>query len=485
MVDVDSEPIRNVRKRSESPVPLPVWPKPLMRGHVASQVEKLQQSIKQSSSIKSPMRTRIMTSDPNIITSFPKSSPKVIVKHDPQFVSQVKIRDIETENGGKLGKENLSYIQEEEEDEKSVKSTTSSCCEASLTMDEKYVQAIQISAMEKPKSPPVKKLSRNVPRDDLEDSIVTEALLQFTDTVRNSNSPTNSGSFAELDNTNGINFPDLKKKEDMDKVIRELTNAVMKSKNVTTLTRAMQNKEHGKNGSLSSSSSKGAGSRRNNRLRNSIRTLRSISRGSKGIEVMKSLWQQTGMKTNGRKLLVDSLSEGSDSSSDGKPSSPPYRSVLVVSRTTSSGSTTATYAEVYHGPNSGISKGDGESSSSSDDSSTKRKTVQFRESSRKPSHLKNPKFVYDQKVPVRSLSKENLSLNGDPLILNAQSLTEEAKGRNRNHWETYYGITNELRNDINKKRQVQQSLYNTPYYDYRREQSKVCYLIIRINITAI
>ena len=66
---------------------------------------------------------------------------------------------------------------------------------------------------------------------------------------------------------------------------------------------------------------------------------------------------QTGMKTNGgRKLLVASVehlttdggcspvSSGSGSGDSG----PPYRSVLVVSRTMSGGSsTTATYAEVY------------------------------------------------------------------------------------------------------------------------------------------
>ena len=63
-------------------------------------------------------------------------------------------------------------------------------------------------------------------------------------------------------------------------------------------------------------------------------------------------YYQTGMKTNGgRKLLVASVeqttspNDGIDGSDD---SGPPYRSVLVVSRTLSGGSsTTATYAEVY------------------------------------------------------------------------------------------------------------------------------------------
>ena len=65
---------------------------------------------------------------------------------------------------------------------------------------------------------------------------------------------------------------------------------------------------------------------------------------------------QTGMKTNGgRKLLVASVehltTDGGCSPVSGSgsgDSGPPYRSVLVVSRTMSGGSsTTATYAEVY------------------------------------------------------------------------------------------------------------------------------------------
>ena len=40
-------------------------------------------------------------------------------------------------------------------------------------------------------------------------------------------------------------------------------------------------------------------------FRNSIKSLKN----NKGVEAMRELWQQTGMITNGRKLLVDSLSE--------------------------------------------------------------------------------------------------------------------------------------------------------------------------------
>ena len=122
----------------------------------------------------------------------------------------------------------------------------------------------------------------------------------------------------------------------MDNVIRELTLAVIKSRNVATLTRALKTtstKIHPSNSSevrhfgqptrksvnvertLSTESesvtvesfSRRSSEQGSNRLRNSFRTLRSLSRGSKGVDVMRDLWKQTGMKTNGRKLLVDTL----------------------------------------------------------------------------------------------------------------------------------------------------------------------------------
>lgn len=121
----------------------------------------------------------------------------------------------------------------------------------------------------------------------------------------------------------------------MDNVIRELTLAVIKSRNVATLTRALKStstKIHPSNSSevrhfgqptrksvnvertLSTESEtvtvESFGRRSSdgsNRLRNSFRTLRSLSRSSKGVDVMRDLWKQTGMKTNGRKLLVDTL----------------------------------------------------------------------------------------------------------------------------------------------------------------------------------
>ena len=69
----------------------------------------------------------------------------------------------------------------------------------------------------------------------IQDSIVTDALLQMT-------SFSNNG----INQTDNIeeDIEEYQLKEDMDKVIAELTQAVMKSKNITTLTRAM-NKNSG------------------------------------------------------------------------------------------------------------------------------------------------------------------------------------------------------------------------------------------------
>ena len=164
------------------------------------------------------------------------------------------------------------------------------------------------------------------------------------------------------------------RKEDMDKVIAELTQAVMKSKNVTTLTRAM-------NKTTPDPDHHQATFSRGSKLRNSLKNLKA----SRGIEAVRDLWMQSGLKTNGRKLLVDSLSEeeeqkinhfnrrqpkrlknrnnqigacrihggpklsssssGSAESSDA--TSPPYKQVLGFKRSVSLTSSTELYAEVY------------------------------------------------------------------------------------------------------------------------------------------
>lgn len=197
-----------------------------------------------------------------------------------------------------------------------------------------------------------------VPNDSkFEDSIVTESLLQMTSLNSKQETIEASKDINEDENEDHL-------KEDMDKVIAELTQAVMKSKNVTTLTRAMNKNSS----SLSRSTS--------DRLRSSLKILKK----ARGIEAVKDLWQQSGMKTNGRKLLTDSLSEedeksnhyfnrkqpkrlkmtckkhealagklSSSSSAASEETSPPYRQVLNPRKRSSISLTSSTelYAEVY------------------------------------------------------------------------------------------------------------------------------------------
>ena len=198
-----------------------------------------------------------------------------------------------------------------------------------------------------------------------EDSIVTDALLQMTSFTDNltDNLTSNDDNLDKSDKNDETDDP---RKEDMDKVIAELTQAVMKSKNVTTLTRAMT-----KNGIIPSSSEKRSHFSRGGKLRSSLKAMKKAS----GIEAVKDLWLQSGMKTNGRKLLTDSLSEedeksnhhfnkkqpkrlkksqcrvhtklSSSSSGSSEGTSPPYRQVLNYKRTVSLTSSTELYAEVY------------------------------------------------------------------------------------------------------------------------------------------
>ena len=158
-----------------SPIPAPVWP----RGHVAAQVEKLQQ--KMSNSVRLQPSRKIVPSDvrtTTTTTSFPMSTPKVVVRHDPMYVHQVKIR---CEN-------NLNHIPEEEGDLKleSLDATT-----ASVKRDGKYVHDILIrpgsaaadgaaSMLQRPSSAPSDRVHNNAPAAEEPDSIVTDALLQLT-----------------------------------------------------------------------------------------------------------------------------------------------------------------------------------------------------------------------------------------------------------------------------------------------------------------
>ena len=102
-----------------------------------------------------------------------------------------------------------------------------------------------------------------------QDSIVTDKLLQMTSFSSNPNK-------SEDDPDDDQESP---RKEDMDKVIAELTQAVMKSKNVTTLTRAM-------NKTAPESSVPDHTFSRGSKLRNSLKKLKA----SRGIEAVRDLW---------------------------------------------------------------------------------------------------------------------------------------------------------------------------------------------------
>ena len=89
----------------------------------------------------------------------------------------------------------------------------------------------------------------------LQDSIVTDSLLQMTSFSNDSNETVLA---ANVDNGEPLSPDSLQvnsqqRKEDMDKVIAELTQAVMKSKNITTLQRAMTKKSNSSNNGSDSS----------------------------------------------------------------------------------------------------------------------------------------------------------------------------------------------------------------------------------------
>ena len=84
----------------------------------------------------------------------------------------------------------------------------------------------------------------------LQDSIVTDSLLQMTSFSNDTEETMEKTESPDSDSLQQI--PIQQRKEDMDKVIAELTQAVMKSKNLTTLQRAMIKKSSNNNGSVSS-----------------------------------------------------------------------------------------------------------------------------------------------------------------------------------------------------------------------------------------
>lgn len=150
------------------------------------------------------------------------------------------------------------------------------------------------------------------------DSIVTDALLQMT-SLSKSEEPKDASTILVAPVQSSLLHPPnpfvvegdnglaVRKNEDMDRVIKELTQAVMRSRNVATLTKAMSKAASAAKGSQSSRGSSSTSISRRHRLRNSVRALKGLAtKGGPG--AMRQLWERSGMKTNGRKLL-DSHSE--------------------------------------------------------------------------------------------------------------------------------------------------------------------------------
>ena len=134
------------------------------------------------------------------------------------------------------------------------------------------------------------------------DSLVTHSLLQFT-----SFSPTQD-SDEDRTEINEAGFG----KEDMDQVINELSKAVMKSKGVSTLTRAVSRARSSQRSQQSVRSSIRRSFLHRSSRRKKPRSRTASLRQGAGIESMRDLWEKTGMKTNGRKLLIESEDEIND-----------------------------------------------------------------------------------------------------------------------------------------------------------------------------
>ena len=119
------------------------------------------------------------------------------------------------------------------------------------------------------------------------------------------------------------------------------------------------------------------------------------------------------------------------------------------------------------------------STSNSATETAKRKTVKFRESSRKKhDHVRSPVFVNRRSGGGGGSAGNHLLKNAD-VIISVDQLQQQQQLSHPNYWESYYGTDTAATPDQkpyksgNSTSSSSQSLYNTPYYDYRREQSKV------------
>jgi len=140
----------------------------------------------------------------------------------------------------------------------------------------------------------------------MHDSIVTNSLLMMT-----SFSPTDSSDSEKQKEVEVVH----QDKEDTKTRIDELTRAVIKNKHASTLSRAITHARRSFRGSKRSlRSSKRQSVRKTKETRGGSRAgsrAGSLRAGS-GVEAVRELWERTGMKTNGRKLLIESEDEATN-----------------------------------------------------------------------------------------------------------------------------------------------------------------------------
>jgi len=134
------------------------------------------------------------------------------------------------------------------------------------------------------------------------DSIVTNSLLVMT-------SPTDSSDYEKHKEEEAAH----QDKEDTDTRMNELTRAVIKNKHAVTLSRAITHARQSFRSSKRSlrGSKRRRGALKSKEMRGSSRVSSRAGslRSGSGVEAVRELWERTGMKTNGRKLLIESEEE--------------------------------------------------------------------------------------------------------------------------------------------------------------------------------
>lgn len=489
----------------------------------------------------------------------PGSSQQVllnIVRQDPRYVSKIAMfKDAGNRRGGagsNLGREVEKDLR------------------VSVLRNEHFVKSIEVGGVDIVTKSDIEEEEgeermRRRPNQsaalERHDSIVTDSLLQMTSFTPSQ--PTTASAVAAPAKNHDDDFdlslsssetgsPRPQAKEDMDKVIRELTHAVIKSRNVATLSRAF----NGRSVPGSSIESRRSIHRLRSSLRGLKKHLRQTNSGSaKGpvgaADAMRELWQKTGMKTNGgRKLIADSsvseTEQESTASGVGKSSLPSSRykrrsrrrsqgtttrfgkvapaaaaaaaaaesrKKASFSSTSSSGSSygvpfnrpqrvtgfyaggvgseysTAIYAELYNGSNSGgggggersggvanagFEEGDDErsvGSTNSDNSGSGgigvNKKVKFNESVAvkefKGVMSRGADLYHKMDIGDGRRSTRVHPRDGNGVVINVGDVSE------RHPWEKFYGVDSA---DGSVGKSDYRNIFTSPYFDYRRTHSK-------------